>query len=82
MAIGARVAARLREHRLAVGRPGTASGCSPSTRGRPGVCEGRRGPLPLPTIHSLRHSAATWWLGSGLTVHAVAELLGHADRRP
>jgi integrase len=34
---------------------------------------------PLPTIHSLRHSAATWWLASGLTVHAVAELLGHSD---
>ncbi len=30
-------------------------------------------------MHSMRHSAATWWLASGLTVHAVAELLGHAD---
>lgn len=34
---------------------------------------------PAPTIHSMRHSAATWWLASGLTVHAVADLLGHAD---
>jgi integrase len=25
------------------------------------------------------HSAATWWFASGLTVHAVAELLGHSD---
>ncbi len=34
---------------------------------------------PPPTMHSMRHSAATWWLASGLTIHAVAELLGHAD---
>jgi integrase len=34
---------------------------------------------PQPTIHSMRHSAATWWVASGLTVHAVAELLGNAD---
>ncbi len=30
-------------------------------------------------MHSMRHSAATFWLASGLTVHVVAELLGHAD---
>ena len=42
-------------------------------RARAGLSE------PLPTIHSLRHTAAAWWLASGLTVHAVAELLGHAD---
>jgi integrase len=36
-------------------------------------------PAPLPTIHSLRHSAAAWWLAAGLTVNAVAELLGHSD---
>ena len=36
-------------------------------------------PHPAPAIHSLRHSAAAWWLASGLTVHAVAESLGHAD---
>lgn len=36
-------------------------------------------PHPAPTIHSMRHSAAAWWLASGLTVHAVSELLGHAD---
>jgi hypothetical protein len=40
-------------------------------------------PEPWPTIHSMRHSAATWWLASGLGVHAVADLLGHAaDPRP
>jgi integrase len=27
----------------------------------------------------MRHSAATWWLAAGLTVHVVADLLGHAD---
>jgi integrase len=37
---------------------------------------------PRPRIHSLRHSAATWRLASGLRVHAVAVLLGHADPIP
>ena len=30
----------------------------------------------------MRRSAATWRLASGLRVHAVAELLGHADPIP
>ncbi|WP_217915656.1 tyrosine-type recombinase/integrase [Miltoncostaea marina] len=30
-------------------------------------------------MHDLRHTAATFWLAAGLTVHAVAELLGHVD---
>lgn len=34
---------------------------------------------PLPTIHSLRHTAATWWLAAGLAPHAAADLLGHVD---
>ena len=27
----------------------------------------------------MRHSTATWWLAAGLTVHEVADLLGHAN---
>jgi integrase len=30
-------------------------------------------------VHDLRHAAATHWLAAGLTPHAVARLLGHAD---
>jgi len=33
----------------------------------------------MPRWHDLRHTAATFWLAAGLTVHAVAELLGHED---
>ncbi|WP_217915870.1 tyrosine-type recombinase/integrase [Miltoncostaea marina] len=77
--IGAQVAARMRRYRLAVGRPGDDERVFPFD---PREAFGRVRtvlPAPLPTIHSMRHSAATWWLASGLTVHAVAELLGHAD---
>jgi integrase len=34
---------------------------------------------PSPTLHSLRHTAAAWWLSAGLTLHAVADLLGHTN---
>ncbi len=34
---------------------------------------------PLPRFHDLRHAYATHMLAEGLTAHAVAELLGHAD---
>ena len=34
---------------------------------------------PSPTLHSLRHTAASWWLSAGLTLHAVANLLGHTN---
>lgn len=77
--IGPGVASRIRIHRLAVGRPGEDERVFPFdprqayARARGAV------PSPLPTIHSMRHSAAAWWLASGLTVHAVADLLGHAD---
>jgi integrase len=30
-------------------------------------------------VHDLRHTAATFWLSAGLSVHAVGQLLGHAD---
>lgn len=79
--IGSRTVARMRAHRLEVGRPADGARVFPfdprpaweRVRAAAGLSE------PLPTIHSLRHSAATWWLASGLTVHAVAELLGHSD---
>ncbi len=79
--VGARVAARLREYRLAVGRPGDGERVFAFDPRPPWERVRLRAGLaaPLPTIHSLRHSAAAWWLASGLTVHAVAELLGHAD---
>ena len=35
--------------------------------------------LPTLRVHDLRHTAATFWLAAGLTVHAVADLLGHTD---
>lgn len=35
--------------------------------------------IPELRVHDLRHTAATFWLAAGLTVHAVAELLGHVD---
>ena len=35
--------------------------------------------LPGLRVHDLRHTAAAFWLTAGLTVHAVAELLGHVD---
>lgn len=31
------------------------------------------------TLHDLRHTAASWWLSAGMTIHAVADLLGHSD---
>ena len=34
---------------------------------------------PLPTLHDLRHAYAFALLAAGLTVHAVAELLGHSS---
>ena len=36
-------------------------------------------PEPPPRWHDLRHTAATFWLAAGITVHAVADLLGHED---
>jgi integrase len=34
---------------------------------------------PVPRLHDLRHAYASALLAAGLTVHAVAELLGHAS---
>ena len=32
------------------------------------------------TLHHLRHTAACWWLSEGMSVHAVARLLGHGTK--
>lgn len=34
---------------------------------------------PQPKLHDLRHAYATALLAAGLTVHAVAEFLGHSS---
>jgi integrase len=79
--IGQAVMARMREYRLAVGRPDDGERLFPIDPRKPWAETVKVAdlPAPRPTIHSMRHSAAGWWLGAGLTVHAVAELLGHAD---
>jgi integrase len=77
--LGAEVAAAMLRFRMAQGRPedGTAVfvgwmfGPWDRVRNAAGL-QGLR-------VHDLRHSAATHWLAAGLTVHAVAALLGHAD---
>jgi integrase len=43
------------------------------------ACREAKIPLPLPHPHDARHAFATHALAAGLTAHAVAELLGHAD---
>lgn len=81
--LGRNVAARTRELRMAQGRPADGERVFPfdprppfdRARAAAGLAE------PLPTIHSLRHTAASWWLVAGMTSHEVAELLGHADAR-
>jgi integrase len=35
--------------------------------------------IPKLRAHDLRHTAAMFWLAAGLSIHAVAELLGHTD---
>jgi integrase len=82
--------ARLRRHRLATGRPpdgelvfagkdGTQLSPVPAYRAfkraalRAGLGE------PLPRLHDCRHAFATHLLAAGLSAHAVAALLGHAD---
>lgn len=77
--IGRTVASRLKAHRLAVGRPEDGVRVFPFDPREAFYRVRTAVPEPWPTIHSMRHSAATWWLGSRLTVHAVAELLGHSD---
>ncbi len=82
---------RLRQHRMASGRPDDGELVFPDPLGRPLTPNGQpryafrrachdAGILePLPKLHDLRHAYASALLAAGLTVHAVAELLGHAS---
>jgi integrase len=83
--------ARLRRHRLATGRPRDGMLVFADREGRPLVpqaiprqalaraCRSADIAEPWPRVHDLRHAAATHWLAAGLSAHAVARLLGHAD---
>jgi integrase len=37
--------------------------------------------VPTPTVHQLRHTAASLWLHRGLTPWEVAKMLGHSDTK-
>ena len=79
--LGAEVTARMREYRMAAGRPPDGSRLFTAYPDRPWkrIRERAAWPIPSRRFTRCRHTAATWWLAAGLTVHAVAELLGHAD---
>jgi integrase len=81
---------RLRRHRLACGRPGegelvfassdgSALSPIPAHRAFRRACERAGVAPPRPRLHDCRHAFATHALAAGLTAHAVAALLGHAD---
>lgn len=83
-------AARLRRHRLATGRPAEGAlvfsgpegeALSPVPAYRAFKRAAKRAGLgePLPRLHDLRHAFASHLLAAGLSPHAVAALLGHAD---
>ena len=81
----------MRRHRLATSRPRDGALVFADERGKALTPNGRprhafrratqRAGLaePLPTLHDLRHAYASALLAAGLTVHAVAELLGHSS---
>lgn len=81
----------LKRHRLASGRPGEGELVFADDRGRALTPNGRPRHAftravraaglgePAPKLHDLRHAYATALLAAGLTVHAVAELLGHSS---
>jgi integrase len=82
--------ALLKRHRLASGRPGDGDLVFADERGRALTPNGRprhaftravraAGIVDPPKLHDLRHAYATALLAAGLTVHAVAELLGHSS---
>jgi integrase len=84
-------APRLRRHRLAQGRPADGHLVFATTEGQSLGAKGivryawakaveQSGiPSPTPTLHDARHAYATHALRAGLTLHAVARLLGHRD---
>jgi integrase len=84
-------AARLRRHRLASGRPPDGALVFTDRSGRALNAKGvvryawRAAvkvagiPEPAPKLHDARHAYATHALRAGLTLHAVARLLGHQD---
>ncbi len=83
--------AMLKRHQLASGRPGDGELVFADQRGRALTPNGRPRHAfmravkaatlgdPQPKLHDLRHACATALLAAGLTVHAVAELLGHSS---
>jgi integrase len=77
--LGAGLVARLRLYRMTC--PRSADGERVFWRSHRRAWEQIREAAGIPELrsHDLRHSAATFWLAAGLTVHAVAELLGHTD---
>jgi integrase len=79
--LGRETIARLRRWRLASPRSLEADPVFPE-HPRYGWQRARKAAVlapPAPRFHDLRHTCAVHWLAAGLTVHAVAELLGHAD---
>jgi integrase len=79
--IGAATTARMREWRMASGRPPDGAdvfaGWADTSWFR--IRKAARLDDPQPRLHDLRHTFATWALASGLSIHAVADLLGHSD---
>jgi integrase len=81
----------LRRHHLATTRPPHGVLVFAGERGEPLTPNGRPRHAfrraaagaglaePLPKLHDLRHAYASALLAAGLTVHAVAELLGHSS---
>jgi integrase len=77
--LGPGTAAAMRRWLLASGRPPDGAVAFPrhARHGWQRAREAAELAGPLPRFHDLRHSCATFLLGAGLTVHAVAELLGN-----
>lgn len=77
--LGADLIARMKRYRLASGRPEDGEPVFPRCHRRSWRNILKAAKLPGLRVHDLRHTAATFWLAAGLTVHAVADLLGHTD---
>ncbi len=77
--LGPELTQRLREYRLACGRPGDGERVFVGSHRRAWEHVREEVGIPGLRIHDLRHTAAAFWLAGGLTIHAVAELLGHTD---